>query len=100
MIRYDDQRRIKCGPYFSRPHAALCIPCTRGVLWKLLLVTGYNSTLGVVDDEAAGLRALIDGTDAVDGHLGAGEQCDISIGVLSGGDHHSSRGLFILRVVF
>lgn len=44
---------------------------------------GYNCTPGVVNDEATGLRALIDGTDAVDGHLDATGRCITRIGVLS-----------------
>ena len=46
-------------------------------------MSGYDSTPGVVDDEAAGLRALIDGTDAVDGHLDAAAGRITRIGILS-----------------
>jgi hypothetical protein len=51
--------------------AAACTPCTRVVLWELLLMAGDNSTPCIVDDEASGLRPLIDGSNAIDGHVGA-----------------------------
>jgi hypothetical protein len=58
-----------------------CVPCARGVLWEVLLVAGHYSTVGIVDDETSGLRALINGSDAFDGHLAAAGE---SVTMLSG----------------